>query len=193
MFRAVLVLLMLLGVADARGTRRAQVPNGSLIGCNLCHVPGQPKTRRNPFGAQVEETLVGQAADWTALWDLDADLDGFTNGVELGDPDGVWAPGQPNPDYVSHPGDRFDSPPPPKPDMFVAEPDGAAPEADAAPDTTVTTDAMADPDAGLAGPADAIGINPINEVDGGGGGSTGCQSAPVSLLWIPLVFGRRRR
>ena len=55
---------------------------------------------RNPFGLTVE-------ADF-----LDAGDDGFTNGEELGDPDGTWVVGDPDPevDAIYHPGDAEDHP-----------------------------------------------------------------------------------
>lgn len=191
MFRSALVLLLLAGVADARGTRRAQVPNGALVGCDLCHVPGQPKTQRNAFGIDVHDTLDGQSADWSRLWNLDSDFDGFTNGEELGDPDGTWRPGAPNPGYVSHPGDPMDhpDPPAPDPDMAVPEPDAAVADPDGAPADDDM--AVADPDAGPGDTPDAVGINPVN--GGGGGDNGGCQGVPGALFWFPIVFARRRK
>lgn len=188
MFRIVVVLVVATGAADARGFRRAQVPNGTTLTCETCHVAGQSRRVRNPFGMQVEQTLVGQDADWSALFDLDADGDGFTNGLELGDPDGVWQPGQPNPPLVSHPGNAADHPP--LPDMFVPEPDAAALDPDAAvaaPDAAMEADAGADASARA---PDAIGVDPLDD-EGGGDGSAGCQGVPAPWPWLPLLFTLR--
>ncbi len=192
MLRVVVLLVALVGVAQAKGFRRGQVPNGTTLSCLMCHVDGQPKSVRNVFGEQVADTLVGEDANWAALFDLDADGDGFTNGEELGDPEGVWQPGQPNPPYVSHPADLFDHPP--EPCMFVAEPDAAleAPDMAAveAPDMAALEVDAAGDDAAEGPPAE-IGINPVNE-GGGGGDSGGCQGVPAPWPWLPLLLTLRR-
>ncbi len=99
--------------ASARADRVGQMPNGSSFGCPLCHTEpaGGP---RNALGLQVESTLTepGQAGqvDWSAVFSLDADGDGATNGAELGDPDGTWVAGDASPDLVSDPNDPASTP-----------------------------------------------------------------------------------
>ena len=102
--------------ADARTFRVNQVPNGSQFGCALCHNSAAGGGPRNGFGSQVENSLVGEPTstadvDWAAIYDLDGDSDGYSNGRELGDPDGTWTIGSPNPSGdVYAPYDRNDSP-----------------------------------------------------------------------------------
>ena len=80
--------------AEAFSNRVAQFPNGD---CDHCHVfPGGPRTA---FGLDVARTLQNGAVNWSALFSLDSDGDGFTNGEELGDPFGQWQRGNPDPDY----------------------------------------------------------------------------------------------
>lgn len=103
------------GRAEARSFRLSQVPNGSQFGCALCHNNAQGGGPRNGFGAQVENTLEEpkETADvnWAAIYDQDGDADGYSNGFELGDPDGEWMDGDPNPGGdVYGPQDRTDSP-----------------------------------------------------------------------------------
>lgn len=115
----IVLVAVLLGlvpdVASARSFRVAQVPNGSKFGCALCHINplGGP---RNGFGVQVEASLVGAVkttaqVDWAAIYDLDGDSDGYSNGRELGDPDGTWVIGTASPAGETYaPFDRTDSP-----------------------------------------------------------------------------------
>ena len=91
-------------VVDARSFRAAQVPGGS---CDTCHiVPGGP---RNLLGQQIEALLpepkASQSVDWPLVYGLDADGDGYTNGQEMGDPDGDWMIGLPDPGLESDPSD----------------------------------------------------------------------------------------
>ena len=66
----------------------------------------------NNFGSDSRSALVGDGTpqekdvDWSQLFSRDSDGDGITNGAELGDPDGTWRIGDPNPGgVVSAPGD----------------------------------------------------------------------------------------
>jgi hypothetical protein len=102
-------------MAEARSFRLNQVPNGAQFGCALCHQSEQGGGPRNGFGGQVENTLDDpkESADvkWDAIYDQDGDADGYSNGFELGDPDGTWTIGDPNPDgEIYGPHDRDDSP-----------------------------------------------------------------------------------
>jgi hypothetical protein len=71
---------------------------------------------RNDFGLDVQAlvTVGGTENFWgPQLAALDSDGDGFTNGEELQDPEGVWTPGSPapgNPDLVTLPGDSTSKP-----------------------------------------------------------------------------------
>ena len=83
---------------DAKSFRVFQIPNGSVNSCLNCHksmLGGLPLSK---FGEQVLNFgLNGENVDWKAIYNLDADEDGFTNGQELLDPDGTWTPGMADP------------------------------------------------------------------------------------------------
>lgn len=108
--RRILTLLCLTAVSlplpvDARSGYVSGIPHGA---CDRCHiVPGGP---RNDFGLDVQRTLRG-GPNWQALYDLDSDGDGFTNGQELGDPDGLFPGEAPGP-MLSEPGDANSFPTP---------------------------------------------------------------------------------
>lgn len=82
-------------VAEARSFRPAQLPRAP-DSCNTCHTNGGGSPR-NAFGQDVENNLTAPLAsapvNWSAVCTLDSDSDGFTNGVELGDPDCTWTIG----------------------------------------------------------------------------------------------------
>lgn len=95
----------------ARSWRVSQVPNGNSFSCTLCHVRPNGAGPKNAFGDAVG-SIVGRgsrAEFWSAsLAQLDSDGDGFSNGRELGDPDGD---GVPIPEaQVTHPGDPASKP-----------------------------------------------------------------------------------
>ncbi len=101
-------MVLALATAEARGFRQSEYPNGMQLGCEGCHVfPGGP---RNDLGLQVEQTLDGDHVDWSAIYQLDADGDGFTNGQELGDPEGTWTISMPDPPFASDPNNAFSMP-----------------------------------------------------------------------------------
>jgi hypothetical protein len=107
----------------ARNWRVAQVPNGQQIGCALCHLSPTGRGPRNEFGEAVNLVVgFGSRADFwdAALAELDSDGDGFTNGEEVGDPDGdgVPTPGS----IVTHPGDAERKPEPPAASVEPVEP-----------------------------------------------------------------------
>ncbi len=141
--------------SDARSFRQDEVPNGSRVGCTLCHVGvGGP---RNAFGEQCNQSqeIPGDGespARWELIYNLDADQDGFTNGEELGDPDGTWRPFQPQPTYRSHPSDPQSVP--------QGEPD-PEPEPEPEPDTGDNDDV---PDAEQPTPDVQNEIGGINDV-----------------------------
>ena len=106
------------GAAEARGFRGNMLPNAEAVGagCNLCHVSGGGSPR-NGFGLDVEAlvTVNGREVFWTPeLAALDSDGDGFTNGEELGDPEGSWTAGDDPPGdaaLVTDPADPESRPP----------------------------------------------------------------------------------
>jgi len=105
--------------ASARPFRVDDIPNGNHFSCLNCHtdMTGMSFT---PFGSDARSFLVGTGTtdtkhvNWTAaLCNRDSDGDGYTNGVELGDPNCTWVAGQPSPaGLVTNPGDPTSYPPP---------------------------------------------------------------------------------
>jgi hypothetical protein len=83
---------------EARPQRVDQIPNGSVNGCANCHLDPAGGGPRNGFGqAVVNGFLLGSGASASVVWSpalaaLDSDGDGFSNGTELGDPDGDGTP-----------------------------------------------------------------------------------------------------
>ena len=93
--------------ASARPFREQQLPAGAALSCNACHNGSQ----LNPFGqAMLADFLApGSVGSADVVWGpafaaLDSDGDGATNGQELGDPEGVWLPGDAAPATFSFPG-----------------------------------------------------------------------------------------
>jgi dopamine beta-monooxygenase len=100
-----LVLLLLAAVAHAHPRYQARIPNGALVrdAPGVGHVNPAGTGKNNAFG--LDFAAAGHA--WTrALCEKDSDGDGFSNGVELGDPNCTWSPGEmPTFDVgVRHPG-----------------------------------------------------------------------------------------
>lgn len=101
--------------AEARTFRVDQVPNGAEFGCGLCHNNAAGGGLRTGFGEQVFQSLdagnrASAAVDWSAIYDQDGDSDGYSNGLELGDPDGTWMIGDPDPATFTDPSDRTSTP-----------------------------------------------------------------------------------
>jgi hypothetical protein len=128
------LLLLLLAVtltathSHARSFRVAQVPNGNVFSCATCHLSAGGGGALNVFG-QAVGAITGSSSIpfWTAaLATVDSDGDGFTNGEELGDPEGDFTviPGA----QVTRPGDAasFPSVPPPLLDAALLEIAGLA-------------------------------------------------------------------
>lgn len=73
----------------------------SNAGCETCHFSQGGGGARYRFGNDFRDA----GLRWTsALAALDSDGDGYTNGVELGDPEGTWRANQARPVFVSNPG-----------------------------------------------------------------------------------------
>ena len=105
------LLACLDSTADARGFRVGLVPNGAENNCATCHNNPGGGGPRNSFGGDVGE-LVGRGSR-DPFWSLDlaiqdSDSDGFTNGEELGDPDGDGVANRTV--NISNPGLADDSP-----------------------------------------------------------------------------------
>lgn len=106
---------------EARPHRPAQVPNGTVNNCQTCHMSVFGGDARNAFGLTVQaDFLTAVNFSGNVVWGpelaaIDSDGDGFTNGEELGDPDGTWVIGDPNPevDEVFAPGNPESHPPEP--------------------------------------------------------------------------------
>lgn len=74
----------------ARSFRVSMLPNGNALGCASCHIRSSGGGPRTPFGDDVRSIVGGSRAPfWSeTLASMDSDGDGFSNGLELGDPDG---------------------------------------------------------------------------------------------------------
>jgi hypothetical protein len=96
----------------ARDFRVAQLGGAAVLGCAACHVSSGGGGPRNLFGVDVGAiTGTSARAFWSpALAAKDSDGDGFTNGEEMGDPegDGVFIPGA----LITNPGNPNSKPPP---------------------------------------------------------------------------------
>lgn len=99
-------------VIVAQAFRPNEIPNGTINQCSNCHINPNGGGPRNAFGQEIENgflTAPGAAGhvQWgQALASLDSDGDGFTNGEELQDPNGVWTSGSiGDPSLVTNPGD----------------------------------------------------------------------------------------
>ena len=79
----------------ARASRVRQLPNGAKFGCAHCHTSASGGGALNAFGNAVPLNGSGASAsvNWNATFAAaDSDGDGFSNGTELGDPDGDGNP-----------------------------------------------------------------------------------------------------
>ena len=92
------------------------MPNGNVNSCANCHVNPRGGDQRTAFGQDVFAiTGRGNAPFWSdTLAAMDSDGDGFTNGQELGDPDGDGT--AETGAQVTHPGDANDFPDIPDPE-----------------------------------------------------------------------------
>jgi hypothetical protein len=108
---ALVTVLTVSASSEARSFRVEQIPNGRKRSCLTCHGTDGGVVF-NGFGSAVRSALAGEgppqdrSVDWSLLWSQDSDGDGLTNGAELGDPNGTWRIGDPDPaGVVTSPGD----------------------------------------------------------------------------------------
>ena len=135
-------LIVTSGTAFGKEQFLSNIPNANSFSCFTCHTTSIPA--RNGFGTDFKDR--GKA--WSAaLAGEDSDRDGRTNGEELLDPNGTWAPGQPdpgNPLDVTNPGaaDTFPTPtssPTPSPTVTLPAPTSTmTPTPTPSPTTTAT-------------------------------------------------------
>ncbi len=99
-----LVGLFAATTVQARVTYTQDIPNGMAFECDTCHTT---EPALNWFGSDILLSYDDeQKVKWARVYDMDSDGDGLTNGVELGDPCGVWTRGAtPYSEDVSDPGD----------------------------------------------------------------------------------------
>src|SRR5687767_12424386 len=118
-FLSVLALLLAFGnvmTTFGRDWRVGQIPNGDVNRCANCHTSSLGGGPRNAFGQDVEQRVGPFSQDpfWDAtLAAIDSDGDTFSNGAELGDPDGdgIATPGV----QVFNPGNAASRPASPRP------------------------------------------------------------------------------
>lgn len=107
--------------ADARQQYKSDLPaNREVFGeCNVCHTDIAVNRARNEFGLRAQSFSDGSRVDWNEsvyrglkLYEHDTDGDGYTNGFELGDPNGTWDATQPYPsaDVTYDPSDPNSNP-----------------------------------------------------------------------------------
>jgi hypothetical protein len=113
-------IVLLAGNAQAYFNRPGLIPNGSVFNCQTCHISASGGRNWNSFGLAVQALGVGQ---FESFWDpslagLDSDGDGFSNGEELGDPDGDFANVRTT--GITNPGDANSKPTPQPPSAPTA-------------------------------------------------------------------------
>jgi hypothetical protein len=102
-FLAIVICFLLISNATfSRDFRVKQIPNGSKFQCLNCHTSSNGGSL-NSFGTEIKNNfLTTKNATGNVIWNAalaskDSDKDGFTNGQELGDPQGLWKIGDMNP------------------------------------------------------------------------------------------------
>lgn len=93
-------------LVEARSNRQGHIPNGGAFSCDSCHgLQSLEPEHLTPFGQDVLQNMDAGVVQWENIWMLDSDSDGYSNGLELNDPNGQWRRGQPNPvGPISNPG-----------------------------------------------------------------------------------------
>ncbi len=113
---AAIVVVLTATILVSRDWRINQIPNGTKFSCANCHVSAAGGGPRNSFGQSVESRVTpgGTNSFWnSSLANIDSDGDGFTNGVELQDPNGTWTGGEIGDiNLVTNPGNASSKPNP---------------------------------------------------------------------------------
>ena len=105
------LLCVLPARADAKSSFPNYIPNAFASSpqgaCSLCHRSPSGGDTLTAFGQDVYQTMSNRRPDWAALYAVDSDGDGQTNGEELGDPCGEWVRGDSPPREleISNPND----------------------------------------------------------------------------------------
>ncbi len=179
-FFLTLILIMLGDPAtvQARPFRPAMYPNGTVIGCAACHVSPSGGGTRTAFGNDVFAIVQGPSS--TPFWgptlaQKDSDGDGYTNGQEVGDPNGI---GLATPGWIpTNPGDPLSKPANQAPTVTITRPiDGAQYVAPA----TLEVDAIA---------SDADGTVVSVEFFSGNVSLGVVSSQPFLLVWTNVAAG----
>jgi hypothetical protein len=111
--RYIFVIFLLIGFNGilSKSFRVNQIPNGSINSCSNCHTSQFGGGLRTNFGNDILSNYLDNTGNviWgSQLAQIDSDGDGYTNGWELGDPNGSWVIGNNNPgdqQFVTNPGD----------------------------------------------------------------------------------------
>jgi hypothetical protein len=99
--------------ALAKSNFPSLIPNGISASCLNCHNDTSGGADNlNVMGNDVQANLSEGVPDWSALYKLDSDGDGASNGLELGDPCGTWdgtIGNEDRQDDISNPGDSAET------------------------------------------------------------------------------------
>lgn len=195
--RRILTVLVLASSSGAlaHDSYVADVPNGADYSCTTCHGPNGNYADFNSFGDDFKTqmhsgTNPSPARSWAALFDVDSDGDGQTNGEELGDPCGLFSSGSTaaRTTDVSQPGDLSSTSADPfGPD---ADADEVCDWCDNCPDASNALQEDADAD----GTGDACDTAPTEPgCTCAGSSSNGQTAGALGLLGLLGLVARRRR
>ena len=94
--------------AQAKSSYVGRLPSAGGEPCAICHLSAGGGGDKNAFG----NLAIGGGPEWPTrpAFDADSDNDGYTNGQELGDPNGMWSTGMTSTTYLSNPGVQADTP-----------------------------------------------------------------------------------
>lgn len=175
---AALIVLGRPAMVNARSFRPAMYPNGTVLGCGACHVSPSGGGTRTAFGNDVFAIVKGPSSTpfWgSTLAQKDSDGDGYTNGQEVGDPNGI---GLATPGWIpTNPGNALSKPVNQAPSITLTNPiEGAHFVAPAA----IEMSAMA---------ADADGSVATVEFLAGNVSLGSVSNPPYTLVWTNVAPG----